>query len=354
MTQRSASTGEPQSLDTAWTASVKSQRPVLGISDLWVEFPVFGGRVQALNGVNLQVHAGEVVGLVGESGSGKSVTAMMAMRLLHEAQYRVKQGAIQLTDHDVFSCTEKQMQALRGSEVAMIFQEPMTALNPTMRIGQQMVDVILHHEQGMQRRQARARVIELLKAMYIADAERVYEAYPFELSGGMRQRIMVAMAFSCAPQLLIADEPTTALDVTVQKQVLNLLKEQAQRMQTALLIITHDMAVVSQYCERIYVMYAGTVVESGPTTQVIQRPAHPYTQGLLSGIPTPQTRGENLSTIPGQPPNLQHLPAGCAFQERCSKAFSACAQRPPVYSVGSDQVAACWLYDTLYVPEGRP
>ena len=354
MTQRVVFTDKHQSTDIDWTAAPKPQRPVLDINDLWVEFPVFDGRVQALNGVNLQVHAGEVVGLVGESGSGKSVTAMLAMRLLHEAQYQVKKGAIQLTEHDVFSCTEKQMQVLRGSEVAMIFQEPMTALNPTMRIGQQMIDVVLYHEKGTQRRQARVRVIELLKAMYIADAEQVFEAYPFELSGGMRQRIMVAMAFSCAPQLLIADEPTTALDVTVQKQVLNLLKEQAQRMQTALLIITHDMAVVSQYCERIYVMYAGTVVESGPTTQVIQRPAHPYTKGLLSGIPTPQTRGQNLSTIPGQPPNLQHLPAGCAFQERCSKAFSACIQRPSMYPVGPDQVAACWLYESSHVHEERP
>ncbi len=333
--------------------AVGTGRPVLNIEDLWVEFPVFGGRVQALNGVSLQVRPGEVVGLVGESGSGKSVTAMMAMRLLNAAQYRVKKGSIQLTEHDVFACTEKQMQALRGSEVAMIFQEPMTALNPTMRIGRQMMDVILHHESGFSYRQARARVLDLLKAMYIADAERVFEAYPFELSGGMRQRIMVAMAFSCAPQLLIADEPTTALDVTVQKQVLNLLKEQAQRMQTALLIITHDMAVVSQYCERIYVMYAGTVVESGPTTQVIQRPAHPYTRGLLAGIPTPETRGEILPTIAGQPPNLQHLPAGCAFQERCSEAFAACKQRPLMHSVGPNQAAACWLYAELPAAEGE-
>lgn len=336
------------------TVAHKSPRAVLTIQDLWVEFPVFGGSVQAINGVNLHVNAGEVVGLVGESGSGKSVTAMMAMRLLPEHQYQLKKGHIRLTEHDVLACSEKQMQALRGSEVAMIFQEPMTALNPTMKIGQQMVDVILHHDAQCGRKEAKARVLKLLKTMYIADAERVFDAYPFELSGGMRQRIMVAMAFSCAPQLLIADEPTTALDVTVQKQVLNLLKEQAQRMQTALLIITHDMAVVSQYCERVYVMYAGSVVESGPTTQIIQNPLHPYTQGLLAGIPTPETRGKLLSTIAGQPPNLQHLPVGCAFRERCSQVFDACAVRPAMYTVGNQQKAACWLYRAEKVEESQP
>lgn len=239
-------------------------QPVLDIQQLHLSFPGFNGDVHALNNVSLQINRGEIVGLVGESGSGKSVTAMLIMRLLQTGSYCVHRGQISLLGDDVLNAREKQLRQWRGARVAMIFQEPMTALNPTLRIGLQMMDVIRHH-QPISRREARAKAIALLEEMQIPDAVEVMSRYPFELSGGMRQRVMIALAFSCEPQLIIADEPTTALDVTVQLQVLRLLKHKARASGTAVLFISHDMAVVSQLCDSVYVMYAGSVIESGVT-----------------------------------------------------------------------------------------
>ena len=321
-----------------------SSSAVLNIDNLSLEFPAYRSNVQALNGVSLHVNPGEIVGVVGESGSGKSVTAMLSLRLLPERSYRITSGSLSLLGRDMLATPEKQLLQIRGRDAAMIFQEPMTALNPTRRIGRQMLDVIIHH-QRLSQEQARAKAIDLLRDMHIADPEQVLQAYPFELSGGMRQRVMIALAFSCDPQLLIADEPTTALDVTVQRQVLLLLREKARQRGTAILLITHDMAVVSQFCDRGYVMYTGAVVEQGSTAQVMLDPQHPYTRGLLSGLPEQVRPGEPLLTIPGQVPNLAHLPGGCTFRERCSQAMAVCAQRPPLHSINASQQhkSACWL-----------
>lgn len=318
--------------------------PVLTIDNLSIEFPAYRGTVKALNGITLQVDPGEIVGVIGESGSGKSVTAMLSMRLLPERSYRVSGGSLHILGRDMLAAKEKDLLKVRGRDAAMIFQEPMTALNPTRRIGRQMTDVIIHHKH-VSKSQARARAVELLRDMHIADPEQVLESYPFELSGGMRQRVMIALAFSCDPQLLIADEPTTALDVTVQRQVLLLLREKARERRTAILLITHDMALVSQFCDRVYVMYTGAVVEQGDTAAVMADPRHPYTRGLLSGLPEQVQPGEDLMTIPGQVPNLSALPEGCTFRDRCPSAMHKCIERPPLQLINGRELrkSACWL-----------
>lgn len=316
---------------------------VLTIDNVRLSFPVYQGQVNVLNNISLHIDRGEIVGVVGESGSGKSVTAMLAMRLLPAGSYHIHSGAITLMGHDMLNLTEKTLRDIRGSKVAMIFQEPMTALNPTRRIGKQMADVIRQHR-PMSLREARARAVELLADMQIADPQSVLKRYPFELSGGMRQRVMIAIAFSCEPDLLIADEPTTALDVTVQRQVLRLLKQKALATGTAVLFISHDMAVVSQVCDRLYVMYAGAVIESGNTGEVLQQPQHPYSIGLLNSAPDKGEPRTPLRSIPGTVPNLAHLPAGCAFRERCFAAGEACGITPTLqaHDSAADRQAACW------------
>ncbi|EPR3241562.1 ABC transporter ATP-binding protein [Klebsiella aerogenes] len=316
---------------------------VLTIDNVRLSFPVYQGQVNVLNNISLHIDRGEIVGVVGESGSGKSVTAMLAMRLLPAGSYHIHSGAITLMGHDMLNLTEKTLRDIRGSKVAMIFQEPMTALNPTRRIGKQMVDVIRQHR-PMSLREARSRAVELLADMQIADPQSVLKRYPFELSGGMRQRVMIAIAFSCEPDLLIADEPTTALDVTVQRQVLRLLKQKAQATGTAVLFISHDMAVVSQVCDRLYVMYAGAVIESGNTGEVLQQPQHPYSIGLLNSAPDNGEPRAPLRSIPGTVPNLARLPAGCAFRERCFAAGEACGITPTLQAHDNvaDRQAACW------------
>ncbi|WP_409420643.1 ABC transporter ATP-binding protein [Pseudaeromonas sp. ZJS20] len=313
---------------------------MLQVTDLRVQFPVYGGRVHALNGVNLRVDAGEIVGVVGESGSGKSVTAMLAMQLLPRGSYQVVSGDIRLLGRDVLTATDGQMNQMRGKDVSMIFQEPMNALNPTRKIGRQMVEVIRRH-QALDKGAARRKAVDLLTQMQIPDAEQVLERFAFELSGGMRQRVLIAMAFSCEPRLIIADEPTTALDVTVQRQVLALLKHKARADGTAVLFITHDMAVVSQLCDRVYVMYAGQVVESGATASLMARPQHPYTQGLLRAAPETVAPGQPLEAIPGTVPNLIRPPQGCAFANRCARADDRCQQVPSLQPLAGGQVA-CW------------
>ena len=316
---------------------------VLTIDNVRLSFPVYQGQVNVLNNISLHIDRGEIVGVVGESGSGKSVTAMLAMRLLPAGSYHIHSGAITLMGHDMLNLTEKTLRDIRGSKVAMIFQEPMTALNPTRRIGKQMADVIRQHR-PMSLREARVRAVELLADMQIADPQSVLKRYPFELSGGMRQRVMIAIAFSCEPDLLIADEPTTALDVTVQRQVLRLLKQKARATGTAVLFISHDMAVVSQVCDRLYVMYAGAVIESGNTGEVLQQPQHPYSIGLLNSAPDKGEPRTPLRSIPGTVPNLARLPAGCAFRERCFAAGEACGITPTLqaHDSAADRQAACW------------
>ncbi len=325
---------------------------ILSIDKLSLEFPIYKGAVKALNGVTLEVAPGEIVGVVGESGSGKSVTSMTAMRLLIDGSFTVTTGSITMLGSDIVHASERTMLGLRGSQVAMIFQEPMTALNPTQRVGHQMVEVIRLHRK-LKKAEARLEAARLLRDMHIADPEQILRQYPFELSGGMRQRVLIALAFSCDPKLLIADEPTTALDVTVQRQVLLLLREKARQLNTAVLFITHDMAVVSQFCDRVYVMYAGSVVESGPTAEVINSPRHPYTQGLLKALPDLVPPRTPIEAIQGTVPDLTRLPAGCVFASRCPRARTACGEVPAPYAVdaaGRHQ-AACWA---VQEEEARP
>jgi len=316
---------------------------LLSIQDLTLEFPIYKGSVRALNGVTLHVEPREIVGIVGESGSGKSVTSMAVMRLLVEGSYRVAGGSVTLLGQDVLRASEATMLGLRGSQVAMIFQEPMTALNPTRRVGEQMVEVIRLHRR-MTHEQARAEAESLLRDMHVGDPGRILGTYPFELSGGMRQRVLLALAFSCQPKLLIADEPTTALDVTVQRQVLLLMREKAREKNASILFITHDMAVVSQFCDRVYVMYAGGVVEDGPTAEVMADPRHPYTRGLLHALPDRAAARGQLEAIQGSVPDLTRLPEGCAFAARCPLAREACRNRPPMVATDPAGLhhAACW------------
>jgi len=320
-----------------------SESSVLSIDNLRLEFPIYRGAVKALNGVTLRVEPREIVGVVGESGSGKSVTAMAVMRLLVPGSYQVTGGSARFLGQDLLAASERTMLGLRGTQVAMIFQEPMTALNPTRRVGEQMVEVIRRHRR-LGRSQARDEAVALLRDMHVADPGRIQQSYPFELSGGMRQRVMLALAFSCRPQLLIADEPTTALDVTVQRQVLLLMREKAREKNAAVLFITHDMAVVSQFCDRVYVMYAGAVVEDGPTAEVMAAPRHPYTIALLQALPDRVASRGAIAAIPGSVPDLTQLPAGCAFASRCPWVREACRTRPPMVPLdaGGRRHAACW------------
>ena len=317
------------------------EKYILDVKGLNVYFKTQHGRLDAIKGLDFHVKQGEVLGIVGESGCGKSVTSLSVMGLIeppggYEAEY------IKFKGKDISRISREEQRKLRGSGMAMIFQEPMTALNPTLRIGLQMMDVIRHH-QPISRREARAKAIALLEEMQIPDAVEVMSRYPFELSGGMRQRVMIALAFSCEPQLIIADEPTTALDVTVQLQVLRLLKHKARASGTAVLFISHDMAVVSQLCDSVYVMYAGSVIESGVTADVIHHPRHPYTIGLLQCAPEHGVPRQLLPAIPGTVPNLTHLPEGCAFRDRCYAAGAQCENVPALTACGdNNQRCACW------------
>jgi peptide/nickel transport system ATP-binding protein len=319
-----------------------SEQTVLDIQNLSIEFPIYQGAVRAVNGVSVHIERGEVVGIVGESGSAKSVTAMMAMRLLPEGRFKVTGGSVTLLGCDVVAAHEKDMLAIRGRDVCMVFQEPLTALNPTQRIERQMLEVIRLHR-ACSKQEARALAIRLLGDMRIADPEQVLQRYPFELSGGMRQRILIALAFSCDPKIIIADEPTTALDVTVQRQVLQLMRTKARDLGTAILFISHDLALVSQFCDRVYVMYAGSVVEDGPTAAVLGTPMHPYTRALLQALPECAKPGELLQSIPGTVPNLSQPLNGCSFAPRCTQAQEQCSNKPPLQTVASHHRTACWF-----------
>jgi peptide/nickel transport system ATP-binding protein len=317
---------------------------VLKIENLEIQFPGFAGAVHAVSGVNLEVGAGEIVGLVGESGSAKSVTAMAALKLLPKGAFEMAGGRISLLGHALEDLTEGQMNKLRGRDVAMIFQEPQTALNPTKKIGVQMLRVIKLH-MGLSGDKAKSHALSLLRDMRINDAEEILDRYPFELSGGMRQRILIGMAFACSPKLLVADEPTTALDVTVQRQVLQLLHKKARETGASVLFISHDLAVVNQFCDRVYVMYAGRVIEEGKTSDVLSKPAHPYTEALIKALPEQSPPGKPLNSIEGTVPNLVHPPTGCAFLARCVQAHDKCHVRPTFSQLNQDQhQVACWLH----------
>ena len=321
-----------------------SAGPLLRVEDLTTTFRMQSSTIRAVDHVSFDLRRGETLGLVGESGSGKSMTALSILRLV-QPPGDVQGGPISFNGrHDLLELSEKQMRAIRGAEIGFIFQEPMTALNPVFTIGDQIAEALLVHRKTT-RSQARAKVLDLLDAVRIPDPARRLRDYPHQLSGGMRQRVLIASALACQPLLLIADEPTTALDVTIQAEILDLLQEMKRRFDLALLLITHDLGVVAGHADRVAVMYAGRIVEEGPMRQVFRSPAHPYTRGLLASIPG-GTPGQRLQAIEGTVPNLANLPPGCAYEPRCPNRFELCPTAPPPpYPVGTNQAARCYLYD---------
>jgi peptide/nickel transport system ATP-binding protein len=315
--------------------------PLLSVRDLHVTFRTRRGLVPAVDGVSFDLAAGEILGVVGESGSGKSVSMLSIMALINQENVSVT-GSIKFRGRELIGLPGRDMRALRGRDIAMIFQDPMTALTPVYSIGWQMVEQIRAH-QDVSRKGARQRAIELLGEVGMPAPASQFERFPHELSGGMRQRAVIAMALSCNPSILIADEPTTALDVTVQAQILDLLQRLRERFQSSVLLITHDMGVVAELADRVMVMYAGRVIERGATRALFDAPWHPYTWGLLGSIPPLEgKRPKRLLSIRGAPPSLTSLPAGCAFEPRCDCAFAACSTRPEIGPIDQHS-AACWL-----------
>lgn len=322
--------------------------PLLDVAELVVEFNTEVGRVQAVNGVSYSVNSGEVVAIVGESGCGKSVGAMAVLGLLQSPPARVRQGKIQFAGQDLLTLSESEMANIRGGQIAMIFQEPMTSLNPVLTIGVQLTESMRRHL-GLDKRAATDRAKQLLEMVGIADAEKRLKQYPHHFSGGMRQRVMIAIALSCNPKLIIADEPTTALDVTIQAQILELMKNLTKDLGVSLVIITHNLGVVARYADRVNVMYAGRIVEAGTAAEIYQRPRHPYTIGLLKSVPRLNIeRGERLVPIDGQPPDLAQLDGGCAYRARCSWAAQQCGEAiPQLLRLGPNHRSACFRSDAL-------
>lgn len=316
---------------------------ILSIENLRIHFETFAGEVQAIRGVNLKLQKGETLALVGESGSGKSVTAKSIMKLLSNNAV-VKEGTIIFKGENILEKSERDMQSIRGKKIAMIFQDPMTSLDPTMKIGKQITEVIIKHEKAS-KEEADKRAEELLELVGIPNAKERMKQYPHQFSGGQRQRIVIAIALACNPDVLIADEPTTALDVTIQAQILELLKELQQQFQMAIIFITHDLGVVANVADRVAVMYAGKVVEVGTVDEVFYNPQHPYTWGLLRSMPTLHT-GDTLYAIPGSPPDLLDPPVGDAFALRSDVALEIDrVKEPPMFEVSPTHFAATWLLD---------
>jgi oligopeptide transport system ATP-binding protein len=322
---------------------------LLEIKNLRTVFKTYAGQVSAINDVSISVGYGEAVGIVGESGSGKSVTMLSVMRLLSE-NGKVTSGEIDFNGRNMAEMSEKQMQVIRGNEIGMIFQDPMTSMNPVFTVGNQLVEAILKHNKKMPRKQAIEKAIDMLKLVGMPSPEKRFHQYPHEFSGGMRQRAMIAMALSCEPKLLIADEPTTALDVTIQAQIIELMKELKNKINMSIILITHDLGLVADVCERVVVMYGGTIVEQGPVEDIFYNPKHPYTLGLLSSIPRLNMGKERLNPVEGHPPDMINPPAGCPFAARCSEAMEICNLHKPQYEkISENHGAACWL---LYNREG--
>ena len=317
---------------------------ILDIQDLRVSFDTYAGEVQAVRGVSFHVDQGEVLAIVGESGCGKSVTAQTIMKLNPMPPARIVSGSIRLGEHDIVAAGDKEMQAIRGKEVSMIFQDPMTCMNPTTQVGKQIVEAIKLH-QKLSPKEAKAEAIRCLKQVRIPNPEERAKQYPHQFSGGMRQRAMIAMELSCNPKLLIADEPTTALDVTIQAQIMELLADIKNEIHTAIILITHDLGVVAGSADRVAVMYAGKIVETGSTRDIFYHSAHPYTQALIGSLPSVDvTKQQRLVSIPGTPPDLLAPPKGCGFAARCKYCMRICQEEyPPEFTVGEGHTANCWL-----------
>jgi oligopeptide transport system ATP-binding protein len=316
---------------------------ILEVNDLHVSFDTFAGEVQAVRGVNFHLNKGETLAIVGESGSGKSVTSKAVMRLIPNPPGRIKEGEIKFGDRDLAQLSEKEMQKIRGSEISMIFQDPMTSLNPTMTVGKQIMEGLVKH-QNMSKSEAKERAIELLKLVGIPNAEGRVNEFPHQFSGGMRQRVVIAIALACNPRVLIADEPTTALDVTIQAQILELLNDLQEKMGTSIIFITHDLGVVANIADRVAVMYAGKIVETGTVDEIFYNPQHPYTWGLLGSMPSLDSTDEELIAIPGSPPDLLDPPKGDAFAPRNPYAMKIDTEmEPPLFKISDTHYAATWL-----------
>ena len=321
---------------------------LLDIHNLHTQFRTSAGVVRAVDGISYDVQQGETVAIVGESGCGKSVGAMSILRLIPDPPGKIVEGTIEFEGRNLLELEDEEIRKVRGGQISMVFQEPMTSLNPVLTIGQQLTETIVLHL-GMSEAEAEARALDLLGMVGISDAARRLKQYPHHLSGGMRQRVMIALALSCEPKLIIADEPTTALDVTIQAQILELMKDLSRRLGVALIIITHNLGVVARYADRVNVMYAGKIVEMGSAEQVYHNPCHPYTVGLLASVPRmDQHRGKRLVPIEGQPPDLTRLDNGCSYRFRCRWAIDKCGTDfPPLEEVADGQVAACWRMNEM-------
>jgi peptide/nickel transport system ATP-binding protein len=318
--------------------------PLLEIRNLRVEFPTRRGTLVAIDDVSFQIFEGEILGVVGESGAGKSLTGSAIIGLLPEPG-RIAQGEIRLNGRRIDGLSEEELRRVRGKEIGAIFQDPLTSLNPLYSIAYQLVETIRTHL-DLGAKEARRRALDLLKEVGIPAAEERMDGYPHEFSGGMRQRIVIALALAANPKLIIADEPTTALDVSIQAQIIAVLKRLCREHHASVMLITHDMGVIAEAADRVAVMYAGRIAETGPVEEVIRRARHPYTHGLMGSIPHLKTRAERLSQIDGAMPRLTELPAGCAFHPRCSRVFDRCrAQRPRVEAVAAGHEVACWLFE---------
>ncbi|WP_047980323.1 ABC transporter ATP-binding protein [Ornithinibacillus contaminans] len=326
---------------------MESVRPLLEVRNLHTHFFTKTGVVRAVDGVNFDVKPGETLGIVGESGSGKSITALSILGLVPSPPGKIVDGEILYKGEDLLQKSQKQMRGIRGKEIAMVFQDPMTSLNPVFSVEKQLVETIMTHE-DLTKKQAKERAIELLNLVGIPDPRKRIRNYPHEFSGGMRQRVMIAMALSCNPSLLIADEPTTALDVTIQAQILELFKKMQQELDMAIIMITHDLGVVAEVCDRVMVMYAGKPAEFTETKKLFDNGKHPYTVGLMNSIPKISPNKEKLNPITGLPPNLSNLPAGCSFAPRCKHAMESClSQDPTLIQVDENHLVRCLLYEEV-------
>lgn len=325
--------------------------PLLSVRNLRTVFSTEEGEVAAVDGISFDLHAGETLGIVGESGSGKSVTSLSIMRLIPSPPGRIASGEIIFNGEDLLKKSPAEMRKIRGNEISMIFQEPMTSLNPVFTIGDQIMEAIILH-QKLNKKQARERAIEMLRLVGIPSPERRVDEYPHQLSGGMRQRVMIAMALSCNPKLLIADEPTTALDVTIQAQILELLQRLQKELGMAIILITHDLGVVAGMVDRVIVMYAGKIVEEAPVRDLFRAPKHPYSEGLLGSIPKLHETQERLQAIEGVVPSPFNMPPGCRFHPRCRYAKPACSQiEPPLMELAPRHFAACIKHTDYQLPQ---
>ena len=316
---------------------------ILEIKNLHTYFYTDSGVIKSVDGVDIELREGSTLGIVGESGSGKSVTALSVMGLLMGTTGKVADGEILFEGRDLTKLNDEERRKMRGEKISMIFQEPMTSLNPVMKIGDQITECILMHN-SISKQEAWDRAVEMLKLTGVPRVERMMKEYPFQLSGGQRQRVMIAMALVCKPKSLIADEPTTALDVTIQAQILDLMENLKQKIGTSILFITHDLGVVAEICDDVVVMYSGRVVEKGDVKSIFANPSHPYTRGLLASIPKLGACAEELESIPGNVPNPKYMPQGCKFAPRCSCAFDKCREEEPgFYDVGGGHMSRCWL-----------